>query len=63
MSLLRDEKLCEMVHEMKLRNWNTDDINLNDFEEVKNAYFSMLDEYGVEIDDDASDEDGLSYSL
>ena len=63
MSLLRDENRCEMVHEMKIRNWNIDDINLNDFEEVKDAYSSMLDECGVEIDDDASDEDGLSFSL
>ena len=59
----RSEILAEMIAEMKSRNWNLEDIDLTNFDEVKNAYHEMQEEYDVEIDEDSSNEDGLFYRL
>ena len=59
----RSEILAEMIAEMKSRDWNLEDIDLTNFDEVKNAYHEMQEEYDVEIDEDSSNEDGLSYRL
>ena len=53
----------QMIEEMRNRNWNTEDVDTDSFEDVKDAYFDMISEYNTNYDSDSSDEEGLSYSL